>query len=85
MLCLFVLWGFSLVTSYSGVKEEEEKRGTIASLFNTDRSGFYSVASLRLVRPTMTYGIFRSGVQHYTRASGHAGLEGLQVPSDEVE
>ena len=31
------------------------------------------------------YGIFRSGVQHYTRASGHARLEGLQVPSDEVE
>ena len=31
------------------------------------------------------YGIFHSGVQHYTRASGHARLEGLQVPSDEVE
>ena len=31
------------------------------------------------------YGIFRSGVQLYTRASGHARLEGLQVPSDEVE
>ena len=28
------------------------------------------------------YGVFRSGVQHYTRASGHARL---QVPSDEVE
>ena len=31
------------------------------------------------------YGIFRSDVQHYTRASGHARLEGLQVPSDEVD
>ena len=32
-----------------------------------------------------SYGIFRSGVQHCTCASGHARLEGLQVPSDEVE
>ena len=30
------------------------------------------------------YGIFRSGVQHDTRASGHTRLEGLQVPCDEV-
>ena len=30
-------------------------------------------------------GIFRSGVQHSARAGGHARLEGLQVPSDEVE
>ena len=29
--------------------------------------------------------LYGSGVQHYTRASGHARLEGLQVPSDEVE
>ena len=28
------------------------------------------------------YGIFRTGVQHYTRASGHARLEGQQMPSD---
>ena len=31
------------------------------------------------------YGIFRSGVQHSTRARGHARLEGLSVPSEDIE
>ena len=42
-------------------------------------------AAIWVVLCTGHYGIFRSGVQHYTRASGHARLEGLQVPSDEIE
>ena len=31
------------------------------------------------------YSIFRSGVQQYTRTGGHARLEGLPVPSEDVE